>query len=157
FEGARVLLGCGPIGTLRIIARSLGLNRGLALQYQPYFLLPVLCGANPPRPEGEKLHTLAQIFLELDERSVSSHAVHLQLYPSNAFIRERVARATAWLGPLQGLAMESLVGRLGAIQGYFDSREARPIDVRVAQEPDGATSIALSAPPGDIVRKMVAR
>src|SRR5262249_32063745 len=43
------------------------------------------------------------------------------------------------------------------IQGYFDSREAPPIDVRVAQEPDGAVSIALSAPPGDIVRKMVGR
>jgi choline dehydrogenase-like flavoprotein len=157
FEGARVLLGCGPIATLRIVARSLGLNRHLALQYQPYFLLPLLCGGNPPRPEDEKLHTLSQIFLELDDRGVSSHGVHLQLYTYNEFIRERVARATAWLGPLRGLAFERLVGRLGAIQGYFDSREAPPIDVRVAQEPDGAVSIALSAPPGGIVRKMVAR
>src|SRR5262249_7871453 len=151
------LLACGPIATLRIIVQSLRLNRPLQLQYQPYFLLPLLCGAGPRHPEDEKLHTLSQIFLELDDRRLSSYGVHLQLYTYNEFIRDRVTRATRWFGPLQDVAMDRLVGRLGAIQGYFDSREAPPIDVRVSQDVDGTASITLTAPPSAVVRKMVGR
>jgi choline dehydrogenase-like flavoprotein len=157
FLATRVLLACGPIATLRIVADSLRLREELHLQYQPYFLLPLLCGVGGPHPEEERLHTLAQIFLELDDRAVSPHLVHLQLYTYNRFIRDRVAAATAWLGPLRELAARPLVGRLAAIQGYLDSRDAPPIAVGVSPREDGRSAIRLTAPPSGVVRATIGR
>jgi len=143
-EAARVFVACGPVATARLVAASLGLHgRELAMKYQPYFLLPALALAATPDVEGERLHTLAQLFVELDDPAVSARTVHLQLYGWDEHVRDALAGATRLLGPLAGPARRALAGRLMFFQGYLHSDEADGIRVRVAD--DG--SAALSAPP----------
>lgn len=146
--GRRVLLACGPISTLRIVIDSLeAYDRTLALQFQPYFLIPMVAMRNSGNVESERLHTLAQIFLELIDPRISAHPVHLQAYTFNEFIGERTRHATRWLGPLGAFARARLQGRLLALQGYLHSSETAPITVTSRFDAArGRATLTLAAP-----------
>lgn len=126
-SGFRAFVAAGVIGTAKIVVQSLGLNQqDLSIYYHPYFLLPVFLLKSVRRPESEKLHTLAQVFLEIDDRTISDYTIHLQLYTYNPILRER-------LRALFGFA--SMTSRLAVIQGYLHSNEAGPIMARVNIDP----------------------
>lgn len=149
--GARAFLGCGPVGTAQVVAASLG--RGaldLPLASQPYFLLPMaMLDGGVGDVEGEALHTLAQLFVELDDPRVSRHGVHLQVYTYNSLIRDRVG---ALAGPLGAGPRRALTRRLVAVQGYLHSDEGAPVALRV-----GPGSVSLRAAPGAGRRAAIAR
>ncbi|MBI5242092.1 MAG: hypothetical protein HY922_00245 [Elusimicrobia bacterium] len=137
FEGRRAFIACGPIATLKLMASSLGLaGRELALRYQPYFLLPILLFDGHADVEKERLHTLAQLFLEILDPSISERPVHLQLYTYNEFIRQRVEQILQPFPPLAKLLGPALWGRLALIQGYLDSSEADRIRVQALPDVD---------------------
>jgi choline dehydrogenase-like flavoprotein len=159
FEGTHVFVACGPISTLRLVVDSLhAYDRTFSLQFQPYFLLPLVAFESSGDVERERLHTLAQIFLELSDRRVSPHTVHLQVYTFNDLMRERVHGATAWLGPLQPAASRLLSGRLMAVQGYLHSSEAPPIRVTSAFEAESRRAqLTLTAEPDLHIHRIVKR
>jgi choline dehydrogenase-like flavoprotein len=159
FDGRRAFVACGPVSTLRLVIDSLGAyGHTFLLQFQPYFLLPLVAFESSGNVERERLHTLAQVFLELNDRSVSPHTVHLQVYTFNELMRERVSRAISWLGPLRAAAGRTVLGRLMAIQGYLHSSEAAPIRVTSAHEPGSrGARLTLTAEPDPRVRLIVDR
>ncbi len=135
-EGERVFLATGPLSTAGIIIDSLAAyERTFALQFQPYFLLPMLAHEHTPGVRGERLHTLSQLFLELTDPKISSNPVHLQIYSYNDLIRRRVDAVTRFL-PGREWIREHLLGRLLVIQGYLHSAESPPI--RLTGRRDGA-------------------
>lgn len=139
-SGTRVFVAAGVLSTTRILVRSLGLaNAKLELQYHPYFLQPVVALKNAADVMNEKLHALAQVFVELADREVSEHTVHLQVYTYSPLIADRIKS----LGPAAGLAEKLLLGRLGAIQGYLHSRDADPIEVHAVRNPSGEIELKL--------------
>lgn len=132
WEGRTVFLACGPLPTSAIVVRSLRIpDCTLRLQYQPYFLLPLLA-LQPARDVGtERLHTLTQLYLELTDKRISTHPVHLQIYTYSHFIRERLEALRFLPGPL-GRGLRRLAEeRLMAIQGYLDSSEVEGISLVV--------------------------
>jgi choline dehydrogenase-like flavoprotein len=136
FDAERVLVACGPLATARLLLHSLrayGQRRTLA--YQPYFLLPMMAARSVRGVENEALHTLAQVFLEIDNPAISPYAVHLQVYTYNPLIGARVERLARLMGPLARPVKRYLNGRLLAVQGYAHSTEAEGITL-VAQ-PNG--------------------
>ncbi len=134
-EARRAFLACGPVSTTRLVASSLGWHdRELTMRYQPYFLLPLLSFGGVPGVETERLHTLAQAFVELDDSRVSSHTVHLQLYGYDEHIRDSLS----FLGALPPLR-RALAGRLMFFQGYLHSDEADGIRMSVSN--DGAARL----------------
>ena len=159
FIGKRAFLACGPVSTIRIVIDSLrAYDQPIGLQFQPYFVLPLMALRGVPGVETERLHTLAQVFIEMADDSISTRTVHLQVYTFNEFIRERVEGITRWLGPGSGSARRQLLGRLLAIQGYFHSAEAPPIIVTATPDPmRGLATLTLTAPPGDHVSELARR
>lgn len=120
FDGARAFLACGPLATARLVLGSASTPPPeLALLAQPYFLLPLLL-SGAPRALEPRMHTLAQVFVELLDREVSPRRVHLQLYGHN----EPIARVAA---RLPGFVARRLEPRLAAIQGYLHSDMGAPI------------------------------
>src|SRR5258706_2133371 len=84
FEARHAFVACGPIATMRVVIDSLrAYDRSFSLRFQPYFLLPFVALDHTADVEHERLHTLAQIFIELVDAAVSSHTVHLQVYTFN--------------------------------------------------------------------------
>ncbi|MFZ5893989.1 MAG: hypothetical protein ACOY0T_23200 [Myxococcota bacterium] len=137
-EADRVFLACGPVSTARIVFDSLRLyGTPASLQFQPYFLLPLLAMRGAPGVERERLHTLAQLFIELFDPAVSAYTVHLQVYTFNEFIASRVAHFTGWLGRFQGMVGKPFLERLFVIQGYLHSKEGGTIEVRARPDERG--------------------
>jgi choline dehydrogenase-like flavoprotein len=147
WEGKAVFLACGPLPTAAILLRSLNAQGiTLPLQYQPYFLLPLAGLRNVHDVASERLHTLAQLYLEIQDRRQSAYPVHLQLYTYNNFIRDRLEALRRWLGPLTGAVRGAVEGRMFVIQGYLDSIEAEPIRLSVfGGNSDGPASLRLEA------------
>ena len=147
FIGERVFLACGPISTARLVIDSLvAYGRPFRLQFQPYFLLPLLALENTAGVSRERLHTLAQIYLDILDPKISPRAVHLQIYTYDEFIRQRLERAIRPLGPLRGLTRSLFEGRLLFLQGYLHSDEAEPIELKALPAPSGeACALSLHA------------
>lgn len=129
-DGETVFVGAGPLATTRLVCGSFGAPaNGLPLLSQPYFVLPLLLDRAVPGAPEEKLHTLAQLYLELEDKAVSSRLVHLQIYGHNEVIAERLETAARWAGPFAGAVERHFVSRLMAIQGYLHSDAGVPVSV----------------------------
>jgi choline dehydrogenase-like flavoprotein len=131
-------------------------GRPVAMQAQPYFVLPLASLHGSGRVDAERLHTLAQLFVELIDAGLSAHPIHLQIYTYNEFIRERLARATAVLGPLGAIARRAVAGRLLAVQGYLHSSEGPGIQLTLAANGADRPRLMLSAGADDRARAVIA-
>lgn len=133
FRARRVFLAAGPLGTARVALDSLGRwGAPLSLRHQPYLLVPLLTAASSPR--GERLHALAQLFLELDDPSLSARTVHAQVYTASPRLRAELRHA---LGAA-GAVAPWLEGRLGALQVYLHDGDGAPMTLTATAAPEGA-------------------
>lgn len=165
FDAGRVFLGCGPLSTARIVIDSLPAHdREFRLQFQPYFLLPLLSFRRQPDVDREDLHTLAQLYIEILDAEISAHPVHLQIYTFNELAHARLRRAARWFGYFRQAVVRQLAGRLLVIQGYLDSSECRGIELRAFPDRAGGGShLRLRAVPspetgrkiGHVARKLL--
>lgn len=130
FDARAAYLACGPLATTRLVCGSYGAPaEGLPLLSQPYFVLPLLLDRDVPGAPEERLHTLAQLYLELEDKGVSKHLVHLQIYGHNEVIADRLENAASWAGPFAGAIQRHFAPRLLAIQGYLHSDEGVPVKI----------------------------
>jgi choline dehydrogenase-like flavoprotein len=129
----RIFVAAGMLGTARLMLKSFfGSEDSLTFQDGQYFLLPFLA----PAPKAEKLHTLSQLFLDLDGEA----PVHVQMYGRN----DLYARAlTAPFGPLAPLIrpLADLAGRrIVMAQGYLPSHLSGSAALRL----DGQGRLAIT-------------
>ena len=135
-EGDRVFLAAGVLGTASILLRSTGqYDHPITLKDSQYYLLPLLRLKGTAQVSTERLHTLAQLFLEIFDPSVSPYTIHLQTYTYNELFREPVA---AKLGPARPFfPLESFIGRLLLFQGYLHSKHSPHINLTLQKTADG--------------------
>jgi choline dehydrogenase-like flavoprotein len=132
FPAERVFLGCGTYSTSKIVLESLGATgREILVRDSQYFLAPLLRWRSEHRVASERLHTLSQVCLELADRAISDHPIHMLIYTYN----DLYARALEKLGgrlvrPLRPV-VEWLLARLLIVQGYLHSGDSRSIAMRV--------------------------
>jgi choline dehydrogenase-like flavoprotein len=126
YEATRVFVGAGPIPTTQLIMDSLGLEE-TTLQDSQYFLLPVLQAASSGA-RGEELHTLAQVFMEVQDPAISRRTVHLQLYTYNEIYDLEFRRRFGRLYPL--LPTGLVLDHMSLIQGFLHSDDSVKVRVR---------------------------
>lgn len=135
-RGSRVFLACGALATTRILLESLeAFDEPLVLQDSAYFLLPLLRFRASPDVLGERLHTLAQVFLEIVDPSICEETIHLQIYTYNELFSLALKRT---LGPafhLFKLPLRTILNRLLIIQGYFPSSFSPSIRAMLQKSP----------------------
>jgi choline dehydrogenase-like flavoprotein len=140
FEASRVYLAAGVLESTAILLRSMpSPPASVLLRQSDHFLLPLLLRGFRGRVAAERLHTLSQLFIEILDRSVSPHGVHLQLYTYSDYY-PRLARDT--LGPLYPL-LAPLVGRLMEagvlVKGYLHSDDSAGIRAALAANVERST------------------
>ena len=131
YEATRVFLGCGPIPTTKILMESLGIDERIIRDSQ-YFLAPLL----QLRGSGamtEDLHTLAQLFIEVNDPGVSECTVHLQIYTYNEFYEGELRRRFGRFYPL--IPSGAILSRMLVLQGFLHSDDS--VRVRIRRK-DGA-------------------
>jgi choline dehydrogenase-like flavoprotein len=138
-----VFLACGVFSTARVVLASQdAYEQTVQAVDNCYFLLPLLRYRNQPGSTRESLHTLAQVFLEIDDPAVSANTTHLQVYTYNDLIRQQVRNM---LGPLDGLlgglVERTVLGRLLLIQGYLHSDLSPGIKLTLHRPSDGAPAV----------------
>jgi len=131
FEASRVYLAAGVIPTAQILLRSQNAyDQPLTLRDSQYFLFPILLARRTRHVQTEALHTLSQIFLELQNPQISRHSVHLQIYTYSDIIAQAVRKS---LGPLKMFA-RALEERLLVVQGYLHSDESATIEMQLKRD-----------------------
>jgi choline dehydrogenase-like flavoprotein len=144
FMGERVYLACGFLETTALLLRSLDLyDRSTPASDSQYFLLPLLRLRGVPGVRTESLHTLAQLFLEIDDRTVSPYNVHLQTYTYNDLF-EMALRSTLW-GAGRILATTALLSRLLLFQGYLHSSQSGRLSIELRRQSTGEDLLHVSA------------
>ena len=132
FRGRRVFVGCGAVGTTRLMLESLdAYDTEVTLQDSQYFLSPFFRLERTAGVLEERLYTLSQLCLELIDPKLSSRSIHLLVYTYNDLFRRALNKAA---GPLAAAArpmLSEILGRLVVIQGYLHSDDSGRIAVRL--------------------------
>ena len=138
FEASRVYLAAGALSSTTILLDSLqAYGQSVAMMQSDHFLLPMLLRGFSGRVAGEQLHTLSQLFIEVLDRAISRHGVHLQLYTYNDFY-ERMAKNK--LGPVyrpMARLLDRLIDRIVLLKGYVHSDESSRIHATLDQSSTG--------------------
>lgn len=128
----RVFLGAGLLSTARIVLHSLeAFDTPVRIRHSDIFTLPVLRHHAAEGIFNERLHTLCQLFMEIEDRAAGIPPVHLQWYGYNdlypRILRERAGRAGTFVLP----AFRPVHARLFTVFGYLPSGHSSEIELRL--------------------------
>jgi len=157
-SGDKVFVACGVLSTARLMFASLdAYDRPVRALDNCYFLMPLLRYRGRPEAIRERLHTLAQVFIEVSDAAIGSHGVHLQVYTYNELYQEELARM---MGPLRGampVIRGGVLGRLLLIQGYLHSDLSAGIQIALKRGTGGSSpSLDLQGEPNPLTRPALA-
>jgi hypothetical protein len=145
-EGERLFLGAGVLPTTLIALRALGSAAGpVTIKDSAHFYLPILHPWSAGRPDREAKHTLAQLFVEITDPTVSPHTVHAQIYTHNDTYAPDMRRR---FGAIAGLAeplIQLMSRRLVVAQTFLHSDDSGSISVRLGAD-DRLTFEAVANP-----------
>ena len=144
FIGERVYLACGFLETTALLLRSLDVyDCIIPASDSQYFLLPFLRFRGMAGVRTESLHTLAQLFLEINDPAVSPYTVHLQTYTYNDLF-ELALRSAFW-GAGRVLPTSALLSRLLLFQGYLHSSQSGRLAIELRRQSSGVDLLHVSA------------
>ena len=144
-SGARVFLGAGVLETARILMASRpGLTEVTLHDSQQAFLPMLHPWSAGTRPDRTPAHTLAQMFVEIDDPAISPWLIHGQVYSWNEFYRAELLAKYGRL-PLAGPVFGALSRRLVVAQAFLHSDHSAEIALTLA--PDGRLNARVRANP----------
>lgn len=130
FTSRRAYLATGVIPSAQILLRShSAYDQPLTLRDCQYFLFPLIQARRTPDVHTEALHTLSQLFIELNNPKISRRSVHLQIYTYSDLIGN-VIRQT--LGSLKVFG-RYFDERMLIVQGYLHSDESSHMTMTLKQ------------------------
>jgi choline dehydrogenase-like flavoprotein len=136
FKGERAYVACGVLQSTILLLRSLGIYQTpISVLDSQYFLLPMLRFKGTSGVRKEALHTLAQVFLEIDDPALSLYTIHLQVYTYNDLFELPLYSALGRLA--RAFAPESLVSRLMLFQGLLHSLHSAQIQIELKRSDSG--------------------
>ena len=138
FSGERVFLAAGVFNSTAILLRSLNwFDRPVEIADAQYYVFPLLQLGSTANVSRERLHTLAQAFLEISHEEISPHLVHLQLYGYNTLLSDLLEHK---LGRLwKYFPTDAVLGRLLLVQGYLHSKHSGHITACLRRRGDTDT------------------
>ena len=133
-HGDRIFLAAGVLETARILlSATASAPDELVLKDSQQIFLPMIhTWRSPRRPDRLPLHTLAQLFIEIDDAEVSDHLIHSQIYTWNEFYApEMKAKYARWL-PGSAPLVDLLCRRLIVAQIFLHSEVSARIGLRLS-------------------------
>jgi choline dehydrogenase-like flavoprotein len=139
---SRLFLACGVINTTCITARSLHItDHEFIIKDSQKYLFPVLTWHRAKGALTENENTASQIYMDIDNPSISSHIVHLQYYGYNDLylepLRQKLGSITEYLPKL----FKAFFERLMMCFVYFHSDDSGYLSLRVNDPDSGHKSM----------------
>lgn len=125
FQSKQVFVACGALMSTVLVLKTLKqYHRQLTFLDSSHFILPCLMKTRIKNVEQEKLHTLCQVFLKIQNTKVASKPVNLQIYTYMDHYEEKIkkilGKSSKFLLPL----LRPILDRLIVIQGHLDSNNS---------------------------------
>ncbi len=138
YQASRVFIGAGVLPTAKIVLNSLeAFDKPIRLADSQYFIYPLFRASMIPEVETERMHTTSQAFLEIDDKSISDHLVHLQIYGYSAFLHHELDRTfLKWPFRLP-VFRRHFLGRLLVAQGFIHSSSSGWVELTLNKASDG--------------------
>ena len=137
-ETERLFLGAGVLSSTAMVMRSLGIeNRPVEILDSQYFTVPLLSFRGTAGVRESRLHTLAQIFLEIMPGEISKQLIHLQIYTYNDMITRVLQQKAGPLASLLDPMIRQMEGRLFFLQGYLHSDDSGRLRIKMVTAHDG--------------------
>ncbi len=131
--GARVFVAAGVLETARIVLASQPVPGELTLLDSQQAFLPMLHRWRAPVPVDQPpLHTLPQVFVEIDDAGVSPRLVHAQIYSWNEYYRRDLMAGYGRRLPGSGPLWSALARRLLVAQLFLHSDHSGRVGLRLA-------------------------
>jgi ferredoxin len=122
FRGRAVFVAAGLLETARIVLTSMKhYNRPIPVKHSEIFTLPLVRYRASYDIFQERLHSLCQIVLEVEDSRICSDYVRLQLYGYNDLYSQMLEQKTGGLAPFLRPAMRAMAARLFIAFGYLHS------------------------------------
>lgn len=146
-HGGRAFLAAGVLESARILLASQPAPGRLTLLDSQHGFLPALLRRAPAtRPDRAPLHTLAQLFLEIDDPAISPYLVHAQIYGWNEFYARDLIASYGRRLPGSAPLWRALARRLMVAQIFLHSDHSARAELTLA--PDGRL-VARTRPAAD--------
>ena len=145
-DAKRVFVGAGVIPSASIALNSLGaFDEPVTMLDSQYFIFPFFRFARTPGVDGEKLASLVQAFLEIDDPRVSRHLVHVEVFSYSDFLKRALMatplRFALWNRWMQG----QMFGRLLVLQCFLHSDESSRLTLRLGRDAKGQPKLDVKA------------
>lgn len=133
FEGSVVFVAAGLLESTRIILNSLGLyDTPLCFKHSDIFTLPIMRFRSTGGIVQEKLHTLCQLVMEIEDDAICTDPVHLQFYGYNDLYMQLLVRKASWLATALAPVLRAMNTRLFIAFGYLHSDVSSSIKVTLS-------------------------
>jgi choline dehydrogenase-like flavoprotein len=154
FSAPRAFLAAGAVSSTVILQRSGLLPERTAILDSQTLYLPFLWIGRTGRTGREPGHTLAQLFVVLEDPAVSAHPVHISLYTYNDGLTERARATHPRLASLLGPALDGITRHLVIGICFLHSDCSQRIASSVSQT---GRSVALETEPNPATGATLAR
>jgi choline dehydrogenase-like flavoprotein len=122
FQGRRILIAAGLPESSRIILTSLHLyDIPFPIMSSDIFTLPFMRYRASPGIANERLHTLCQLVVRIEDDSICAHPVHLQFYGYNDLYYRLMAQKLGFFAHSFARTLRAVASRLFVIFGYLHS------------------------------------
>jgi len=161
-ETERLFLAGGVLSSTAMVMRSLAIeNLPVEILDSQYFTVPLLSFRGTAGVRESRLHTLAQIFLEIMPAEISKQLIHLQIYTYNDMITRVLQQKTGPLASLLDPMIRQMEGRLFFLQGYLHSDDSGRLRIKMVTAHDGQKKFLVepmvNPKVGGMVRKVLAK
>lgn len=141
-EASKVFIAAGVLPTARIVLNSRpDLDGPLTLRDSQSFLYPVLRFKSAGDVFTERMHTTTQLFMEMEDPSVSQHLVHIQFYGYSEFLRQEIMRTPLRIPLAWPWLRRQFFSRLMIAQGFIHSTECGHVELSRKPDPSGSERI----------------
>jgi len=152
---SRVFVACGCVSSTRLMLESMGRSHAVhRLIDSQYFMVPLVTPRATHVGVATQGNTLAQVFLELEDRSVAAHMVHMQIYTFNDLMLAALAARLPLSQTTLERVLQPLFGRLLVAQGYLHSSESPGIALHLEPGRVRLVGESLGAGIGAVVRRI---
>ena len=136
FIGNKTFLACGTISSTRIMLASMNsYDMPLTIKDSQHFFFPCLMYKYAGDVTKERLHTLCQLNIEIDDKKIDNHYIHLQIY---TYLDLYESALKKMIGPFYNIfkvPLKFILGRIILIKGYLHSDSSSRVSIMLIKKP----------------------
>jgi choline dehydrogenase-like flavoprotein len=132
FSGSQVFCACGPIISTALFLKSVKAYQHKTKFYDSsHFMLPLLLHKRIKNITQERLHTLCQLYLKLDNPTISANPIHLQIYTYMDHYLHQMQQLFKYGYRIASPFLNQFIDRMVVIQGYLHSSESHAFTMKI--------------------------